>query len=126
MDTVLWIIQALMAFAFVAAGSMKVISSKEKLLENPRMAWTNDFTPTQLKTIGGLEVAGGLGLVLPAVLDILVFLTPLAAIGLTITMIGAAYTHIRRNEMDALPINAILGGLVAFIAVGRLFIEPFA
>ncbi|MEQ8674527.1 MAG: DoxX family protein [Aggregatilineales bacterium] len=124
MNVALWIVQVLLAIAFAAAGGMKLATPKAKVADNPRMAWVNDFTQTQLRIIGGLEVAAAIGLILPAALDILVFLTPLAAVGLVLTMIGAALTHIRRKE-PIIP-NVVLGGLALFVAVGRFVIEPFA
>ena len=113
MLTVIWIVQGLLAIAFLMAGAMKATQPKEKLAE--RMAWVNDFPANQIKTIGVLEVLGGLGLVLPVLTGILPILTPIAAIGLVLTMIGAAYTHYRRGEMPAIGVNVVLLLLAAFV-----------
>ena len=123
MNIILWVFQILLAVAFGGAGFMKVSQSKAKIAENPRMGWVNDFTDNQVKMIGSLEIAGAIGLILPAALDILVFLTPLAAVGLVLTMIGAGYTHYHRNESVIVPV--VLGAIALFVAVGRFFIEPF-
>lgn len=84
------------------------------------MGWVNDFTEPQVKTIAGLEVAGAVGLILPWLLDIARVLTPLAAVGLAVTMAGALATHARRGELkDALPVNTVLLAIAAVIAVIR-------
>lgn len=87
----------LLAIVFLMAGGMKLAQPKEKLAEN--MAWVEDFSANTVKIIGGLEVLGALGLILPRFLGFLPgFLGQLAAVGLALTMAGAAYTHIRRGE----------------------------
>ncbi len=123
MNVAIWIVQVLLALAFGMAGFMKFTQPKEKLSEN--MGWVNDFSVNQVKTIGLLEMTAAVGLILPAALDILVFLTPLAALGLVFVMLGAMYTHYRRNEMPLIGINAVLGALALFVVIGRFFIEPF-
>ncbi len=56
MNVGLWILTALLAAAFLAAGGMKLAQPKEKLAASPNMAWAQDFSPGMLKTIGALEV----------------------------------------------------------------------
>jgi uncharacterized membrane protein YphA (DoxX/SURF4 family) len=118
MDTVLWILAGLLALAFAAAGLMKLTQPKAKLAASG-MAWTEDFSDGQVKGIGAVEVLGAIGLILPAALGIAEILTPLAAAGLALTMVGAAITHIRRGEGKSVPVNVILGGLAVFVAVMR-------
>jgi putative oxidoreductase len=72
-----------------------------------------------LRFIGVAELAGGLGLILPAATRIRPMLTPLAALGLATIMTLAFVFHIQRGEWDALPVNAVLGALAAFVAWGR-------
>lgn len=117
MNTALWIVQGLLAFAFLGAGVLKATKSKEELAT--RMAWVEDFSPQTVKFIGIVEALGAVGLILPWATGIAPILTPLAATGLAITMVLAAITHVRRKEMPAVVVNAILLGLSAFVAVGR-------
>ncbi|HEX8631068.1 MAG TPA: DoxX family protein [Catenuloplanes sp.] len=120
MNLVAWILSALLAVVFIGAGAAKLFTPREKLVTNPKMAYTNDFTSTQVKAIGAVEVAGGIGVILPWLLDIARILTPLAAVGLAITMIGAMIVHARRGELkEALPINGILFALGAAVAIIR-------
>ncbi len=60
MTTVLWIIQGLLAFAFAGAGVTKLSKSPAELVDNG-MGWAEDFSAGQVKAIGALELAGGLG-----------------------------------------------------------------
>jgi uncharacterized membrane protein YphA (DoxX/SURF4 family) len=120
MNIVLWIIAGVLAFAFLAAGAMKLAQPKEKLAANPSTAWTEQFSPGVIKLIGLLEVLAAAGLILPAALDVVPVLVPLAALGLIVLMIGAAITHARRKENQAIAINLVLLVLAAVIVWGRL------
>ena len=72
-----------------------------------------------VRFIGVSELAGAIGLILPAATKIKPTLTPLAALGLLTIMILAMAFHLSRGEAQALPINMALGGLAAFVAWGR-------
>jgi len=120
MDVVLWILSGLLALMFIGIGSMKIFVPKEKAQENPRMAWVSDFSQMQLSIIGVLEVLGGIGLILPKLTNILSFLTPLAAGGLMLTMVGAMLTHLRRKEYPSIGFNALL-----FVLLGIRPTEQF-
>ena len=118
MNIALWILAGLLAAAFFGAGMSKLVQPKAKLAAG-NMAWVEDFDERQVKGIGAVEVLGALGLILPAALGIAEFLTPLAALGLALTMVGAAITHVRRGENSMVPVNLVLGGLAMLLAVMR-------
>lgn len=127
MNIALWIAQILLAVLFLMAGVMKASQSKEKLLENKdRMGWVEDFSDGQIRLIGILEILGAAGLILPALTGILPWLTPLAAVGLVLTMIGAALTHLRRQEYSKIAMNVVLLLLAAFVVYGRFFALPLS
>jgi uncharacterized membrane protein YphA (DoxX/SURF4 family) len=119
MNVVLWVLAGLLAAVFLAAGAAKLAQSKEKLTASPNMAWATDFSPGVLKMIGALEVLAAIGLVLPAALDIVPVLVPLAAVGLVLVMIGAAVTHARRKETQAIAMNVVLLAVAAVVVWGR-------
>lgn len=125
MNIVLWILAALLAALFLAAGGAKLAQPKEKLAASPNMAWTEDFSPGVIKTIGALEVLAAIGLILPAALDIVPVLAPLAAVGLVLLMTGAAITHARRGESRAIVPNLVLIVLAGVVAWGRFVPYPF-
>ncbi len=118
MNITLWIIAGLLALAFLAAGAMKLAKSRAQLAESG-MAWTEDFSDSQVKLIGLMEVLGALGLILPAALGIAEILTPLAAAGLALTMLGATVVHARRGEKSNIGVTLVLAALAAFVAVMR-------
>ncbi|WP_203826440.1 DoxX family protein [Actinoplanes palleronii] len=118
MNVVLWIIAGLLAAAFLAAGAMKALQPKEKLVASG-MGWAADLSDVQVKLIGVVEVLGAIGLILPALLDIAPVLVPIAATGLVITMIGAVVVHVRRHENQAIAPSAVLLVLAAVVAWGR-------
>ena len=126
MDTnsILWIVQILLAFVFFMTGIMKLTQSKEVMVE--KMAWVEDFSANTIKIIGALEVAGAVGLILPSLIPLLPILTPLAGLGLVLTMIGAALTHLRHQEYPAIIPNLVLLALAGFVAYGRFALIPIA
>lgn len=119
MSIAAWIVSGLLAALYLYAGLTKIATPRAKLVENPQMAWTNDFGANAIKGIGAAEVLGAIGLIVPWLTGIAPFLTPVAAVGLAIIQIGALITHTRRGERQPLPINAVLLVLAAFVAVVR-------
>lgn len=85
MNILLWVIQILLGALFVFSGVMKFQMPYEKMIEGPAL----DFPHWFLLFIGGCEILGGVGLVLPWATKIKPGLTPLAAWLLVIIMIGA-------------------------------------
>ena len=124
MNIVLWILQGLLAVIFLMAGMMKVSQSKDGLKEKGggRMDWVDDVSAGNIRLIGILEVLGALGLILPQVTGVLPWLTPLAALGLVITMAGATMLHSRRGEPIVPTIVLLL--FAAFVAYGRFVLIP--
>lgn len=116
----LWIVNALLALASLAAGAMKVIRAKPQL-KAAGMHWTDDFAAPSIKGIGALEVVGALGLILPLATGVLPILTPLAATGLAVIFVGAVVTHLRRRESPApsavLAILSVVSAVLGFLVV---------
>jgi uncharacterized membrane protein YphA (DoxX/SURF4 family) len=124
MNTGIWIVQVLLAVAFGMAGIMKLSQPYEAM--KTRMAWVNDIPPYGIRVIGALELAGAVGLILPGVTGILSWLTPLAAVGLGLTMVGAIALHVRRTEYSHLLPNFVLLALAVFVAYGRFVAVPLS
>lgn len=124
MGTALWVVQGLLAIAFVMAGAMKALKSHDDLKADPKMGWSQDFSAGFIKFLGLAEVAGGLGMVLPGLTGIAPALTPLAGAGLAVIMFGAAAVHVRRSETSMVFPTLMLGALAAFIAYGRFVAMP--
>ena len=125
MEIALWVITIILALAMALSGGMKAISGREKLLNNPRMAWAGDFSDPMIRFIGTAEFLGALGLILPAVTGIAPIVVPWAAVGLAVTMLGAVVVHIRRGDGAQAAIAPFIFFLMAvFIAWGRFGSYP--
>ena len=116
METALLTSQLLLAAIFVATGLTKLTQPRARLAAGP-MGWAADVTDVEFRTVGLLEVLGALGLVLPRAFGIAQLLTPLAAVGLALTMIGAITTHVRMGETDRLAVPIVLLVVTVFIAI---------
>jgi hypothetical protein len=112
-----WIVSGLLALANLASGVLKLSRSKESLA--PQSPWVNDFTGTQVKLIGALEVLAAIGLIVPPLTGILPWLAIAAAAGLIVLQIVAITVHIRRKE-NKLVINFAIIVLAAVVIVLRL------
>lgn len=118
MDTLLWILQAVLAAIFLATGLVKLTQLREKMAEGA-MKWAAEVTDRQFRAIGLAEVLGAAGLVLPGALGVATILTPLAAVGLALTMAIATLTHLRLGETDRIAVPLVLLLLLVFVAVER-------
>lgn len=113
----LWTAQVLLAGAFAMAGLMKLTQPIATLATS--LMWPGDVPPALVRFIGGCELLGAIGLILPAATGVKPGLTPLAAAGLLTVMVLAIPFHISRAEMAPIPVNVVLGALALFIAWGR-------
>lgn len=118
LNIVLWALQVLLALMFLMAGSTKASQPLDKI--SRRMTWVTATPPALVRFIGISEIAGALGLILPAVTHILPVLTIAAAIGLAIIMVLAALFHVSRGEYNAVVVNAVILVLLIIVIYGRL------
>lgn len=116
----LWIVQLLLGFTFISVGVVKLIMPVERLMEMGA-EYAAVLPSALLLFIGLAELLGGIGVIVPALLRIKPWLTPLAALGLLAIMVLAFGYHVQHSEWHALPINTILGAMAAFVAWGRFF-----
>lgn len=125
MNIALWIIQALLALAFLMAGGMKLATPIDQLLANG-MTFVEQVPVALVRFIGLSEVAGAIGLILPAALRIQPKLTPVAAAALAFVMLLAVFAHVWRGEMQAVGAPLVLGLLALFVAWGRSMKQPIS
>ena len=113
----LWVAQGLLAAAFGLAG---LSHATRPIAEMAKFApWTGALPEALVRLIGVAELAGALGLLLPALTRRKPALTAWAATGLAVVMALASVVHIARGEPQVLPVNLLLGGVAGFIAWGR-------
>src|SRR5919109_2331046 len=118
MNMALWIVQGLLALLFLFAGGVKLVLPVEEMTSQmPLPGWF-------LRFIGVCEVLGAIGLTLPWLLRIRPGLTPLAAAGLVIIMIGATVLTLASGDIVMALIPLLVGILSAFVAYGRWRLAP--
>ena len=115
---VLWIIQGLLALLFLVAGVAKLVMPIEEITKG------TSLPGLFLRFIGVAEVLGAIGLILPGLLRIRRDLTPLAAAGLVIIMVGATVVNLEGGQKAAAAITVGAGILSAFVADSHWRIAP--
>jgi uncharacterized membrane protein YphA (DoxX/SURF4 family) len=118
MNQALWIIAIVLAVAFAGSGLMKLVVPKDKLV-TAGQGWAQDYSQTNIRLIGLVELLGAVGLVVPAAVHIAPILVPLAAVGLALVMVGAIVVHARRTEPMNIAVNVVLIALAVIVAWGR-------
>jgi DoxX-like protein len=118
MNLALWIVQVLLALLYLFSGGLKLVLPLEKL--TGPVALPGLF----IRFIGVCEMLGALGLILPGLLRIRTGLTPLAAAGLVIIMIGATAITLMGGDVVTAAIPLVVGILAAFVAYGRWRLAP--
>ena len=121
MNVALWIAQGLLALLFLFAGGMKLVTPMEEMIKQMPLA----LPPLFLRFTGVLEILGGLGVILPWLLHIWPVLTPLAAAGLVIVMIGATLYTLAAVDVASALMPLAVGLLCAFVAYGRWRLVPY-
>ena len=118
MNVVLWILQVLLALLFLFAGGTKLIMPLDVLLQqgSPNQVMLPGWF---IRFIGVCEVLGALGLILPGVFKTRQYLTPLAALGLAVIMIGAVIVTIMGDGVLPAIIPFVFFLLLLFVAYGR-------
>ena len=121
----LWVVQGILVVVFLVAGGLKLGLSGEQLVAigmgvGERAPWP------MIKFIGLCEVLGAVGLVLPAALRIVPWLSAVAAGALALLVVLGAGEHAMAGEYAAVPVSLTIGLVAAFVAVGRFKLAPIA
>jgi hypothetical protein len=120
LNVILWVIQVVLALVYLFAGGAKLT------LPIAVMTQQVHFPGSFLRFIGACEVLGAMGLLLPGLFRIRTYLTPLAAAGLVIIMIGATTIMLVVSGLAQALMPLCVGLLVAFVAYGRWRLAPIA
>jgi putative oxidoreductase len=121
MNIVLWVLQVGLGVFFLFTGIQHFILPPG--LPAP-MAWMYDLPPALHYFSGTAEILIALGLILPGLTRIQTRLTPLAAAGLVIVMLGAATWHFPRGEYQNIVMNLVIAAVAAFVAYARWRLVP--
>jgi hypothetical protein len=120
----LWTAQLIVFALFTLFGGMKLLMPVDRLAE--MWVWPGQVPSWFLHLTGLLDVAGGLGVLLPALTRVQPHLTVLAALGCTLLQITAIIFHLSRGEAAVVPLNIVLLAPSAFILWGRGKPAPIA
>lgn len=124
LDIGLWIAQSLLALTFVGSGIWKLLTPIPRLAA--MIPWAGQVPPAFLHAIGLIDLAGGLGVLLPSLTRIKPGLTVLAALGCTLLMLFAILFHVSRGEAANTPFNFVLVALSLFVIWGRRSAAPIS
>lgn len=113
----LWVAAAILGCLHIMAGAMKATRPIPVLAQ--MMKWPGDFPAPFVRFIGTVDLLGGLGVVLPLATGVLVWLSPIAALCLVLLQLLAIGFHLKRGELQVLPMNVVLLLLAVFVAWGR-------
>ena len=119
----LWTSQILLAGFYGLSGFMKTTMTPEQLVPMG-LNYAVDIPHWLLLFIGAMELAGAVGIVLPAIARIAPSLTPLAALGFVTLQVLAIVFHITRGELHVLPMNVVLVAIAVFVLWGRAAKAP--
>jgi uncharacterized membrane protein YphA (DoxX/SURF4 family) len=119
MNIALWIAQGLLAALFLASGSMKISTAKDKLVASGQTG-VAPFPVPVIRITAFCELLAVLGLLLPMITGIAPVLTPIAAFGLVVVMIGATASHLSLHERLQAGATTFILLICLFVAVGRL------
>ena len=124
-NNVLWIAQGLLAIMFLFAGGSKLVMSAAQMAEQAKAVGGMQPPVAFVRFIGVCEVLGAIGVVVPWLTGIRPGLTPLAAAGLVVIMIGATVVNLVDGPAPVAAVTVVLGLLAAFVVYGRwLRAEP--
>lgn len=119
MNVALWAAQIILAAVFAVSGIAKLTMARDRLLATGQTGIAM-FPMPVVRFTASMEIAAAVGLVAPWLSGTARILTPLAAAGLCIVMIGAAWAHSRLREPWSVAANALFFALAVFVLFGRL------
>ncbi|MDQ0107363.1 putative membrane protein YphA (DoxX/SURF4 family) [Chitinophaga terrae (ex Kim and Jung 2007)] len=113
----LWVLQGLLAVLFLSAGAMKLFQPVAQ--QAAMYPWTGEVPRLLLTIMGLVDLLGGIGIILPAILKIKPWLTVWAAAGIVLLMLSAIVFHISRHEAQVTGFNIAVALLAGIVAWGR-------
>jgi hypothetical protein len=118
MNAALWSAQIVLAAIFALSGTLKLTFSRERLLATGQTGVAM-FPMPVVRFTAASEILAAAGLIAPGLTGIALILTPLAAGGLCVVMVGAAWAHTRLHERRAVAVNIVLLLVAAFVVLCR-------
>ncbi|WP_268992449.1 DoxX family protein [Sphingomonas sp. Leaf21] len=113
----LWASQTLVFIAFAGIGAMKLFLPVDRLAA--LWIWPGQVPEPFLRTMGLIDLAGGVGILLPMLTGVRPRLVVAAALGCTLLQLAAIVFHVSRGEANVTPFNLVLLVLSSFVLWGR-------
>jgi uncharacterized membrane protein YphA (DoxX/SURF4 family) len=113
----LWVAQILVGVPFVLIGSLKLLTPIPQLAHT--IPWAGQLPVLFVRLMGVIDIAGGVGIILPVLTRIKPQLTVWAALGCVCLQVCAIVFHLSRGEVSAVPLNFVFLPLAAFVYWGR-------
>jgi len=113
----LWGVQILLGLFFLMVGYSHGLMPFDEIAA--QAVWMTQVPHWLARFIGYAELAGGVGLILPAATRIKPWLTPLAALGVATIMVLALIFHVARGEASVVWIHTLVASAALFVAWGR-------
>jgi hypothetical protein len=118
-NKVLWTLQILLAALYLFAGGFKIVAAPEQMVASSTDPIPSPNMVVFLRMIGGFEVLGAAGLILPGLTGIKRYLTSVAAGCLTVIMIGAIVISVPQMGPSAAIMPLVAGILDLIVMSGR-------
>lgn len=115
LNILLWAAQLFVGISFGVIAWMKLVTPIPALAA--MWPWTGEYPEAMVRGLGIIDLAGGLGIILPGLTRIRLNLA--AAVGCAVLQICAMTFHLSRGEAEAVPINAVFLVLSLFVVWGR-------
>lgn len=117
MNTLVLIIQGVLALFFIMPGYGKITGSKESHVADGHLKANSSILP--IRILGVLELLGCIGILFPWVLGIVPVLTPITAVCFCIIMLAGMIVHTSKKEYKMLPMLLIVFLMSALVAYFR-------
>lgn len=117
MNVALWSCQVLLAAVFLVSGAAKSTQPRQRLLDTGQTGIAVYPMPV-VRFTAICELLGAIGIVLPRLTGVAPFLTPLAAIGFAVVMVGAVSAHLKLGERRTAVVNILIFAASLFVAYG--------
>ena len=114
MNTILWVLQSLLAAFFLMPGYLKITGSTQKHIDSGHLKPGNSVIPIRL--LGVLELLGCGGIILPQLTKIMPILTPITSVCFCLVMASGLIVHAQKREYKMLPMLSIVLTIAAFVA----------
>ena len=122
MNALLWTLQVLLAGVFAASGAAKISQPKERLIASGQTG-AAPFPLPVIRVTAFCELLGAIGIVVPRLVGTARFLTPAAAVGFAIVMVGAIGSHAYLREPRNVALTALIFITAVTVAVGTATIH---